>query len=81
MVRFGQKMTIISEKSQNWKKCLFVPYSFSSNPYNPYNFQPLMMTCPKILKICQITKFYIGFQKINVTIIRYIALHNASTSL
>ncbi len=49
--------TSFSEKSQYWKKCL---YEFHTLPSNPCQS---VRECPKILEICQITNFDMGFQK------------------
>ena len=47
-------------KIQNFLDSGVWPYTLSSNPCQS------VRSCPKILKICQITKFDMGFQKINM---------------
>jgi hypothetical protein len=50
-----------TKKSQYLKKC---PYEFHTLPSNPCQS---VRECPKILKICQITKLDMGFQKKNIS--------------
>ena len=59
LVQNWENGTTFSEKGEYLKKCLNKPHSLSSNPWLS------VRECPKILKICQITKFDMGFQKIN----------------
>jgi hypothetical protein len=49
--------TFFREKGEYLKKYLYDPHSISSNPWLSKRL------CPKVLKICQITKFDMGFQK------------------
>ncbi len=44
-----------------WKSANKKPFTLSSNPWFSVS------ECPKILNICQITKFDMGFQKINMS--------------
>ena len=61
LVRNSEKETTFSEKGEYLKKCLNKPHSLSSNPCQS------VRECPKILKICQITKLDMGFQKKNIS--------------